>query len=537
MYGVDSFPFLQSCFIYSDSGVISTSFVGFLVYKLSVLSMRMLNSTDAEACKEEENRMYLTFAALETILNVAMSYKLSSLDDNELKTIMQFYKDIVQMSDLWQILLFYIRNFEITRFPRSFLSQLVSLNHNMLTIIELYTQMSKTRIDHTVLSHIQQFASPQVIGQYSLLVQSYATNSGLTNMAVFTMLSHVCVECEKMESLYSPELLRALGNISGYPNATSEDIQFAEYVTRSFLDDLSIRPKICVDGFMRSTNGNTEPITEDNTNMVTEDDQDMSYTADWTDEEESDLFSAFADASSAATLPDMVELVTDRLRHLGIQRTQADVHDKLVQYGLIEGDNQQDEDVTNNVSDLVDQMKKNGNSDFVSWLHNGLVTASYVKAMPKDKMSKLSPICRYSVLHEHDYPLIPYSERLEKLMRVDNQAQQLTDALGLSCHSYIPLISQEKSAGQLYAVAESLKPVLTLPHELEVYTNCSTSSSSSTSGDSIEWEGQGQKISSEPLGRFGANLPASNNSMTGVNENLWLNYMRMNSANNSTAAK
>ena len=36
-------------------------------------------------------RMYLTFAALESILNVAMSYKLSSLDESELKSIMQFY--------------------------------------------------------------------------------------------------------------------------------------------------------------------------------------------------------------------------------------------------------------------------------------------------------------------------------------------------------------------------------------------------------------------------------------------------------------
>ena len=30
-------------------------------------------------------------------------------------------------------------------------------------------------------------------------------------MAVFTMLCHICVECKKMESLYNPMLLRALG--------------------------------------------------------------------------------------------------------------------------------------------------------------------------------------------------------------------------------------------------------------------------------------------------------------------------------------
>lgn len=50
------------------------------------------------------NRMYLTFAALETILNVAMSYKLSSLDDNELKTIMQFYSEYFPAQFLLKVL-------------------------------------------------------------------------------------------------------------------------------------------------------------------------------------------------------------------------------------------------------------------------------------------------------------------------------------------------------------------------------------------------------------------------------------------------
>lgn len=48
--------------------------------------------------------MYLTFAALETILNVAMSYKLSSLDDNELKTIMQFYSEYFPAQFLLKVL-------------------------------------------------------------------------------------------------------------------------------------------------------------------------------------------------------------------------------------------------------------------------------------------------------------------------------------------------------------------------------------------------------------------------------------------------
>lgn len=61
------------------------------------------------------------------------------------------------MADLWQIILFYIRNYEVTRFPRSFLAQLVNLNHDLLTIVELYNQMSKAHIEQTVISHIQQY--------------------------------------------------------------------------------------------------------------------------------------------------------------------------------------------------------------------------------------------------------------------------------------------------------------------------------------------------------------------------------------------
>ena len=41
-------------------------------------------------------------------------------------------------------------------------------------------------------------------------------------------------------------------------------------------------------------------------------------------------------------------------------------------------------------------------------------------------MSKLSPICRYSVLQQHDYPLIPHSEKLDQLVRIDSHAQQLS---------------------------------------------------------------------------------------------------------------
>ena len=69
----------------------------------------------------------------------------------------------------------------------------------------------KTIILQQLTCFIFRFASPQVVKQFSLLVETYATNSKLTNMAVFTMLCHICVECKKMESLYNPTLLRALG--------------------------------------------------------------------------------------------------------------------------------------------------------------------------------------------------------------------------------------------------------------------------------------------------------------------------------------
>ena len=47
-----------------------------------------------------------------------------------------------------------------------------------------------------------------------------------------------------MRLFQSDFLFLYAGNISGCSNATSEDIQFAEYVTQSFLEDLSVRPEV-----------------------------------------------------------------------------------------------------------------------------------------------------------------------------------------------------------------------------------------------------------------------------------------------------
>ena len=59
------------------------------------------------------------------------------------------------MKDLWQIVLLYIRCFDILEFEKSFLTQLVCFNHKLLSTVEMYRQMSK-RMDSALYDHILQ---------------------------------------------------------------------------------------------------------------------------------------------------------------------------------------------------------------------------------------------------------------------------------------------------------------------------------------------------------------------------------------------
>ena len=116
---------------------------------------------------------------------------------------------------------------------------------------------------------------------------------------------------------------------------------------------------------------------------------------------------------------------------------------------------------------LVERLQESSKEDMVLWLHSNLLTASYVKAMPKDRSCKRKPVCRFSLTRDCSYPLIPCSERQEELLRHDADFHKLLTALGLyncrdtngGCPSYIPCISPKLSAGQLLEMAEQLHPV------------------------------------------------------------------------------
>lgn len=108
--------------------------------------------------------------------------------------------------------------------------------------------MIQCRLEHTVMrkSCCCRFANKGIIQQYTLLVNTYSTNNDETNLAVFTMLSHICIECERRDLLYTPILLRQLRLLSDSCEACDEDRRLAFYVTQSFLDDVANRPQVSI---------------------------------------------------------------------------------------------------------------------------------------------------------------------------------------------------------------------------------------------------------------------------------------------------
>lgn len=91
---------------------------------------------------------------------------------------------------------------------------------------------------------LHRFATPQLIERYTQLVETYTTNSNQTNIAVFTMLCHICVDCDRIDLLYTPSLLKLFGSLAHNPTATDEDRLFSSHVVKSFLNDLEMRPQV-----------------------------------------------------------------------------------------------------------------------------------------------------------------------------------------------------------------------------------------------------------------------------------------------------
>lgn len=70
-------------------------------------------------------------------------------------------------------------------------------------------------------------------------------NTAETNMAVCTMLCHICTDCQQIDALYTAPLLKAFRRLADdIPTASQDDKNLAHFVTDSFLQDLSNRPEV-----------------------------------------------------------------------------------------------------------------------------------------------------------------------------------------------------------------------------------------------------------------------------------------------------
>ncbi|KAF6031207.1 hypothetical protein EB796_010443 [Bugula neritina] len=144
------------------------------------------------------------------------------------------------------------------------------------------------------------------------------------------MLSHICVECERRDLLYTPILLRQLRLLSDSCEACDEDRRLAFMSLSHSLMTLQIdrrfglRMYACVQSFINSLS-----TTKDENSESTGVTKAEPY-AEWTDTEEGDLMSAYAEFTD----PSVDDIVT-RLGEMGVSYNHSQVTSKMEQLGLI----------------------------------------------------------------------------------------------------------------------------------------------------------------------------------------------------------
>merc|ERR1719491_1883711 len=185
-------------------------------------------------------RIHLVVTALREFIQTLQTYSnfthFSEADKAQLNRIQIA---VCSMRDLRQLFLLLIRHYNPAIQTRQYLNDVICANHVLLVLIE------NTDIGTNIMtSHLQQFATTEVMSQYGQLLEGFDSNSEFVNDCVFTMMHHVCGDLNTPETLFIPQVLETFSEIW-----EREDVQLSdewedmiEYVIQKFITTIRSKP-------------------------------------------------------------------------------------------------------------------------------------------------------------------------------------------------------------------------------------------------------------------------------------------------------
>lgn len=179
--------------------------------------------------------------AISEFLQALETYtKISHLSDEDKIYIKELRFQIANTLDLRSIFVLLLRVYNPYLQNRQYLQDLITTNHIFLSLLDDIGKLPDFKgfpKDASMVQHIKQFATVEIMHHYGLLLENFRTNNEFVNDCIFTMMHHVGGDLGQVSILFQPGILKTFSNIWESEYEICDDwSDLIEYVIHKFIN-------------------------------------------------------------------------------------------------------------------------------------------------------------------------------------------------------------------------------------------------------------------------------------------------------------
>ncbi|XP_049865864.1 protein timeless [Pectinophora gossypiella] len=425
---------------------------------------------DGNDLKPSIRRLHLVVTAIREFVQAIEVYKkFSNIDGEDQEVLVLLQMKMCETEELRSLLVLLLRHYNPKYHSKQYLQDLIVTNHILLIFLDSVMKLPDYNGSTNMTDHIKQFATPEIMYQYGLLLEDYTANGEFVNDCVFTLMHHVGGELGRLISLFQPKILKTFTSIWKSEFEICDDwSDLIEYVINTFIkkphtlqkpanvwlenesfDDIAApKPIVAPPATIAEPDNDAEVKKE----SIVPDNSDSNSTKDrWTEDELSSLSWNYMQCSAS---PDVVGEIIKLFKEDGINKTRNSVIRELYKQKLINKDeyesaskgesekNSKNAQAAKEMRDdeigkLCEQLAQDGKSQFLEWVQKVLLETCYAKITlekkslealntpPPNTQSKIlnfdffkkkdydlpvtSPTSYHSLMYMQSVPLVPWN--------------------------------------------------------------------------------------------------------------------------------
>ncbi|KAJ0181807.1 hypothetical protein K1T71_002529 [Dendrolimus kikuchii] len=417
-------------------------------------------------------RIHLVVTAIrELVHGIEVYRKLSHICKDDKDVLMKLQIKMCETEELRSLLVLLLRHYNPKYHSKQYLQDLIVTNHILLMFLDSVMKLPDYSGSTNMLDHIRQFATPEIMNQYGLLLEDYEGNGEFVNDCIFTLMHHVGGELDCLITLFQPKILKTFTSIWRSEYEICDDwSDLIEYAINTFIKkphtlQSTIKFKLDTEPFdeeqipggpLQELNADVKPESDEPAQKKKSVTSSTSNTSKekWSEDELSSLNWKFMQCSGSS---DVVSEIINIFKEDGTIKSRNSVIKELFKQNLInqetfdalikgESDNNtktvqvQKEMRDDEIGKLCEQLSSDGKGIYLEWVQKVLLDTCHAKIYLEKKnreamyyesrtdanadskllnfelfkkksndLPVMSPVSYHSLLLNQSVPLVPWN--------------------------------------------------------------------------------------------------------------------------------